>query len=372
DQSRTKKRQEKLLRLKCSSSLAKEHERNESAKIRCVGLTIETKPDWALMEHANSMLELGCTRVELGVQTLSEEILKFVNRGHGLSETVESTRILKDMGFKINYHMMPGLPKSTKEDDLRYLKQTIDDQRFRPDMYKIYPTMVMKGTALHRLWEKGKYEPLKRQDAADIISDFLGYIPYWIRVMRVQRDIPTFMTEAGVDKTNLRQYVEKMMIEKKLVSKDIREREAGLLSRNHDLLSKKNDVPSKDLVMYIEEYEASDGKEFFISMEDRKRKTLFGYCRLRFPSSVLRSEITSNSALIRELHVVGTAVGIGDEGEVQHKGIGKKLLKKAEELAKEHGKDKIVVISGVGVRGYYKKLGYGKEGPYMTKMLSDD
>ncbi len=361
DAIRTKRVQEKLLKLKGSSSLEKEQEINETAKIRCVGLTIETKPDWGLLKHGLMMLRLGCTRVELGVQTLKEETLKEVNRGHTLKETIDSTRILKDLGFKINYHMMPGLPKSTKEEDLRMLRQTIDDERFRPDMFKIYPTMVMKGTLLYKQWQKGKFMALRRDDAAGIISDFLGYVPYWIRIMRVQRDIPTNVTEDGVDRTNLRQYVDDLMKKKNIVSKDIRAREAGLLSRGEKV--------SKDIQLFIEKYDASEGTEFFISMEDKERKAIFGYCRLRIPSAELTEEITKGCGIIRELHVVGTATGIGDEGDTQHKGIGKKLLKEAERLAKESRLSKIVVISGIGARDYYRKLGYDKEGYYMAKTI---
>ena len=180
--------------------------------------------------------------------------------------------------------------------------------------------------------------------------------------MRVQRDIPTKVTEAGVDKTNLRQYVDKKLIEKGIKCSDIRSREAGLLSRDQK-------VSSSELKMFVEEYEASLGTEFFISFEDPNRESIFGYCRLRFPSESFTSEITMNSAIIRELHVVGSAIGIGSEGNLQHKGLGKKLLDKAERIAKEHKKDKMVVISGVGAKEYYKKFGYVKEGVYVVKFI---
>ncbi len=270
--------------------------------------------------------------------------------------------MLKNLGFKINYHMMPGLPLSNNKKDLQMLVETLEDSDFRPDMYKIYPTMVMKGTALYRLWKAGKYSPLLREDAADIISEFKRKIPYWIRIMRVQRDIPTHVTEAGVDKTNLRQYVDKMLTLKNIKCKCIRCREAGLMSL-------KQKISQEKIKLFTEEYFASKGKEYFISFEDDKREFLFGYCRLRFPSQFLRKEITKDSALIRELHVVGTAIGIGEEGNMQHKGFGKKLLQKAEDIAKKNKKKKIVVISGVGVRPYYKKLGYKLEGPYMVKEI---
>ncbi len=363
DEKRIKRIQNKLLEMKGKSTLKKEQKRNETSIIRCVGLTIETKPDWGLLEQGNQMLKLGCTRVELGIQTTDEKTLEFTNRGHGLKDSIESTHILKDLGFKINYHMMPGLPLSNPEKDLEMLKETVENPDFRPDMYKIYPTMVLKGTALYKMWKHGRYKAMDLETAADIISDFYKVIPYWIRVMRVQRDIPTYVTDAGVERTNLRQYVTKAMKKKGIISKDIRAREAGLKSR-----TKK--IRDDELKLFVEEYDASKGKEFFISFEDSKRKTLYGYCRLRFPSRSWRKEITGKSAILRELHVVGTATGIGDEGNIQHKGLGKKLLKKAEELAEKNRKDKMIVISGVGVREYYRKFGYEKEDVYMVKNLA--
>lgn len=353
DKNRIIRIHDKLSKIKSSSTLVKEQLRNETSKIRCVGLTIETKPDYGLLEHGNEMLRFGCTRVELGVQAIDNKILKFVNRGHGTKEIIKSTRILKDLGFKINYHMMPGLPLSNPKKDVQMLKETLENPDFRPDMFKIYPTMVMKGTALYKMWQKGKYTPITTKVAADIIAKFKKHIPYWIRIMRVQRDIPTYLTDAGVDRTNLRQYIN-------VKCKCIRCREAGLRSRIEK-------VDSSNIKIFIEEYEASMGEEFFISFEDPNRDILFGYARLRFPSQFLRKEITNDSALLRELHVVGSAVGVGEEGKMQHRGLGKKLLEKAEEIAKKHGKNKMVVISGVGAKEYYRKFGYKKEGPYMLK-----
>ena len=362
DKDRGKRIKDKLRKKKGKSKLEVEKLRNETAKIKCVGLTIETKPDWGLLKHGLEMLKFGCTRVELGIQATDEKILKMTNRGHGIKESIDSTRILKDLGFKINYHMMPGLPMSNKKKDLEMLRETLDNPDYRPDMYKIYPTMVMAGTGLDMLWKKGKYKPITTPEAATIIAEFMRYIPRWIRIMRVQRDIPTKVTEAGVDKTNLRQYVEKELIKKGIVCQDIRSREIGLAGR-------KKKIKKEEIEIFVEEYDASLGKEFFISYEDKKRKHLYGYCRLRFPSESFTPEITLNSGIIRELHVVGTATGVGEEGTVQHKGLGKKLLKKAETIAKENDKDKIVVISGVGVKKYYEKFGYVKEGPYVVKEI---
>jgi len=319
-------------------------------------LTLETRPDYAKLKHANEMLRLGCTRVELGVQTIYDKALKKIERGHSVEDSIESTRILKDLGLKINYHVMPGLPGITPKQDLEALKKLFTDMKFRPDMLKIYPCMVLKGTKLYKEWKKGKFKPITTDKAAKLIAEFKKYVPEYVRIMRVQRDIPTFMTEAGVDKTNLRQYVEKELKNKGIECRCIRCREIG---------RQKQDV--KDYEIRLIEYDASWGKEFFISAE--KNDAIIGFCRLRFPLKQLRKEITRWSALIRELHVYGETTKIGKEGKTQHRGIGKELLKTAEKIAKENNYRKIIVISGIGVRNYYRKLGYKKEGVYMVKSL---
>ena len=336
--------------------LENEQKRNESSNIRCVGLTIETRPDYAELGHANNMLRLGATRIELGVQTPYESILKRIKRKHTVKDSIESTRILKDLGFKINYHVMPGLPGVNFEKDLSALKEYFKNENFRPDMLKIYPCMVLKGTRLYELYKKGKYKPLTTGEAAELIIKFKQLVPEYVRIMRVQRDIPTFMTEAGVNITNLRQKIQELMEKRNIKCKCIRCREIGRAIK-----------PIKKINMKIKKYNASKGTEFFISMESNSH--ILGFCRLRFPSQQLRKEIIKNSALVRELHVLGPSAAIGKKGVVQHKGIGKKLLKKAEEIAKKHNKNKIVVISGIGARDYYRKLGYKREGPYMVKNI---
>ncbi len=357
DPKRAKHIKTKLVKLKKSnSSLKKEQKRNETSNIKCIGLTIETRPDYALKKQADQMLKLGCTRVELGIQSVYEKPLKNIKRGHTVKDSIKSIRILKDMGFKINAHYMLGLPGTTKSQDLLGLKELFNNPNFRPDMLKIYPCMVIQGTKLYKLYKKKKFKPLTTKKAANIIAKAKKFIPEYVRIMRVQRDIPTYMTEAGVDKTNLRQYVEKITKKQNIKCQCIRCREVGRAKQ----ISKPN--------ITIINYKASEGKEFFIQAKD-KYNNIFGFCRLRFPSSQLRKEIRENSALIRELHVYGTATGIGKTGKIQHKGLGKKLLKKAEQIAKEQNKNKIIIISGIGVRNYYRKLNYRKQGPYMVKNI---
>lgn len=346
------------LKSKTKSSLEAEQKTNETGNIKCVGLTIETRPDYAKLKYANEMLRLGCTRVELGVQSVYDEALLNINRGHDVKESINATKTLKDLGFKINYHMMLGMPGINFLQDITGLRQLFESQDFRPDMMKLYPCMVLKGTRLYDDWKQGNFKPLTTEQASRLIIEFKKHIPEYVRIMRVQRDIPTKMTEAGVDMTNLRQHISEKMREEKLTCRCIRCREI------------KNEEINGKIKLKTETYLASGGTEYFISLENNDR--IIGFCRLRFPSESLRKEITKDSALVRELHVYGTAVKIGAKGTKeggQHKGFGKELLSEAEKIAKKAGRKKIVIISGVGVRGYYRKIGYEKEGPYMIKRL---
>ncbi|MBI5389139.1 tRNA uridine(34) 5-carboxymethylaminomethyl modification radical SAM/GNAT enzyme Elp3 [Candidatus Woesearchaeota archaeon] len=349
----------KLLAMKGDAELEKEQEKNETAQIRCIGLTIETKPDWGFAEHGNRMLHLGCTRVELGIQSTFNEPLLKTGRGHTLMDNIRSIRELKDLGFKLNFHYMLGLPGMDPSKDLEGFKRLFSDPDFQPDMLKIYPCMVMEGTELYKQWKTGRYTPYTTETAGKLIAECKRFVPKYCRIMRVQRDIPTYRTQAGVDRTNLRQYITEIITKNKMVCQCIRCREI------------KQAVPSDEEILYgVVQYAASGGQEFFIEAKTADDK-LVGFCRLRFPSQSLRPEITTSSAIVRELHVYGPAVPLEDrEKEAsQHRGVGKHLLQMAEDIASVHHKDKIVVISGVGVREYYKKRGYGREGPYMVKQL---
>ncbi len=363
DKGRLKRIHKKLKLMKSKSQLEKEQQKNEKSFVRCVGLTIETRPDYGMLKHGNEMLKLGCTRVELGVQSVYDDILDNINRGHSVADSVNSTQILKDLGFKINYHIMPGLPGATRKRDIEGFKRLFSDPDFRPDMLKIYPCMVVRESDLYDIWKKGLYKPLNTEQAARLIYEFKKYVPEYVRIMRVQRDIPTYAIEAGVGITNLRQYIhEKLKPECRCI-------------RCREIARRKF---SGSYYIKITEYDASHGREFFIAAEDKQHDSLYGFCRLRLPSQQLRKEITKGTAIIRELHVFGKSISIGAKGKkknsvqqnaVQHRGIGKQLLKKAEEIAKKNNKNKVIVISGTGAREYYRKLGYRKQGPYMAKRI---
>lgn len=369
--------QKKILKLKNESDLQTEQKRNEKVIVRCIGMTIETRPDWGFLKEGNIMLEQGTTRIELGIQSVYDKSLESIKRGHSVADNKKSISILKDLGFKLNFHMMLGLPEGNniliKDDlyihgdrlshkkDLDGLKELFIDPDYRPDMIKLYPLMVMPGTILQKDYEKGLFNPISTSEAAELVADFLPEVETYCRVMRVQRDIPSYKVLGGVDKTNLRQYVDKIMKERGSESRDIRARETG----------RKEAKEKPSFVLVIQEYEASGGIEFFISMEDLANDAIAGFCRMRFPGKQLRKEITPTTAIIRELHVYGSAVGLGnsDKDSSQHKGFGKKLMAKAEEIAKKHNYNKMIVISGIGVKEYYRNIGYSDEGPYVGKKL---
>lgn len=355
---RTKRIQQREIQLKGKSTLQKEQKRNETAKIRCVALCVETKPDWCFEQHINQMLKLGTTRVEMGVQCLRDEILEKIHRGHTLADARKATLLMRNSLLKIGYHMMPGLPGMTKQMDIEDYKELFENPAYKPDALKIYPTTVIRGTGLYGLWKEGKYEPLSTEDAADIIVEAKKFVPKWCRIMRVQRDIPSTIIEAGPNVTNLRQQIEEKLHKKGIKCRCIRCREP----RNQE-------IDWKAVKLLREDYDANS-KEIFLSFEDTSNDLLLGFCRLRIVPESHRPEILPNSAGIRELHIYGETTPLGQEGNVQHKGLGKQLLMEAEKIAKEEFDcKKIIVISGIGAREYYYKQGYKLDGVYVSKGL---
>ncbi|MEM7818803.1 MAG: tRNA uridine(34) 5-carboxymethylaminomethyl modification radical SAM/GNAT enzyme Elp3 [Candidatus Aenigmatarchaeota archaeon] len=338
---------------------------NEEGRIRCSGLTIETRPDFCFEKHINQMLKLATTRVEIGVQSIYPEILKKAQRIHSLEDVIKATQLAKDSCFKITWHVMPGLFTSFEE-DLNQFKEIFENPDFRPDSLKIYPTLVIKGTKLYEMWKKGEYRPLEEKEAIELIARALKYIPKYCRIIRVQRDIPASHIVAGVKKSNLREFVEKRAEELGISIKEIRYREVG------HKLEKGVKIDFNKIKLCRFDYLASKGKEIFLSFEDIKNDVLIAFLRLRIPFKPFRKEITEKTALVRELHVYGPLVPVGEfkKGAFQHKGFGRRLLEEAERIAKEEfDKKKIVVISGAGVKKYYYKLGYKKEGAYVSKLL---
>ncbi|MBP2172211.1 tRNA uridine(34) 5-carboxymethylaminomethyl modification radical SAM/GNAT enzyme Elp3 [Methanococcus voltae] len=354
-----------------SESLEEAQKINETAPHRCVALTIETRPDYCKEEHIDEMLKLGATRIELGIQSTYDEVLDFVKRGHSVSESINATSRLKNSGLKVSYHLIPGLPHTTEEMDRENIKRVFDNPGFKPDLIKFYPCLVIEGTELYDLWKKGEYKPISDEEAVELVTYAKSIMPKWIRTSRIQRDIPATVIDEGVKKSNLGELVYKNLEEKGIKCKCIRCREVGHVCYKKGI---KPDLSSIKLL--VEEYEASGGKEFFISYEDVKNDLLIGYLRLRIPDmeAVFRPEIDKDTALIRQVHVCGQQEELGskieDTKNWQHKGYGKLMLEEAEKIAKSHGKSKILITSGIGVREYYKKQGYNLIGAYMGKKLN--
>jgi elongator complex protein 3 len=349
-----------------SASLAEAKQVNEKAACRCVGLCVETRPDFCGEDEVKRMLEFGTTRVEMGVQTLDDEIYRLVHRGHTVEDVVKATALLKKYGFKVHYHWMPGLPGSTPEHDLALSRQLFADPRFRPDGLKIYPTMVVAGTELEKWFLDGRYQPYDNSTLLDLVAGIKAIVPKYVRISRVLRDIPVKFITAGY-KDSLRGPVKKRMQEKGLECHCIRCREYGHRAAS----GRKMGEPTLQRM----DYPASGGAEIFLSFED-ERETLFGLLRLRIQSEsipVSGLENTTPAAVIRELHVYGPEVPLKNQSpdSAQHKGLGKALLKEAERIAREEfNLPQMLILSGVGAREYYRtEFGYRSAGDYMVKRL---
>ena len=347
-----------------AASLAQAMETNETAANRCVGLTVETKPDYCKEPHVDLMLELGVTRVEIGVQSLRDDVFKLVNRGHTLQDVKDAFRVARDAGYKIVAHMMPGLPGSSPEKDVEDFRRLFEDEAFKPDMLKVYPTLVLEHTGLYQLHKGGKYSAYSDSDLVDVVAEMKKMVPPHVRIMRVQREIEPADIVAGPKSGNLRQIVLSRLRAQGHKCRCIRCREAGLQKRYPE---------EQEVELKRTDYVASGGKEIFMSYESRDGETILGFLRLRKVESPHRPEL-KNAAIVRELHVYGQVVSVGSAGEsgsYQHRGYGMKLMQEAERVAGEElGVDKIAVISAVGTRGYYKKqLQYRQDGPYVSKVL---
>lgn len=349
-----------------SANLKEAKQLNETALHRCTGLCIETRPDWCGQEQIDRMLEFGATRVELGVQTLDDEIYRLVRRGHTVADVVTATRLLREHAFKVHYHWMPGLPGSTPEKDLALSEQLFSDPRFRPDGLKIYPTMVVEGTELERWYLDGQYQPYTDDIMTDLVADIKTIVPGYVRISRVLRDIPSEFIVGGL-KDSLRDVVKQRMRLLGTECKCIRCREYG-----HRVRAGREAGPPR---MVRTDYEASGDREVFLSFEDED-ETLFGLLRMRVQSegvTGLMQNAADNLALIRELHIFGPEVPLNEQNPAaaQHKGLGRALLAEAERIAGEEFQVRqIAVLSGTGAREYYRSgSDYSLQADYMVKNL---
>jgi len=331
--------------------LEKEQKKNETTDYKIIGLTVETRPDWIDEKEAIYLRQLGCTRVELGAQAFDNKILEKNIRGHGIEETAEATKLLRDYGFKITYHFMPALPGSSPAKDVEMYKKMFSDPRFKPDQIKFYPTTVVAGSLLYDWWQNGEYKAYSDKQLKGLIIKCKAATPEYVRIVRLIRDIPADDIVAGNMITNLRQELQK----------------EGVVCRCIRCREPKNNINNGKIK--ITKYETLGGKEYFAAVESKDGETLLGFGRLR-----ISQDSKISKALIRELHIYGQLVPVGENKKVQHAGWGKKLVAEMEKIAKKNKAQNIAVISGVGVKEYYRKLAY-KDGTteetktYLLKQL---
>lgn len=340
---------------RAAGSMEEAHALNEVGQNRCIGMTIETRPDQLSEMQIRSILGMGATRVEIGVQAVFDEVLKRANRAHDVSSVIEATRRVRDNGLKVGYHMMPGLPGMTDDMERENFSRLFEDERFRPDMLKIYPTLIIEGTPLYEMHKKGLYEEFTLEKAVKLLAEVKKDIPAYVRIQRIQRDIPAPLIDAGVKKSNLRELVRLEMESRGWKCGCIRCREIGHIGYAEE------GVGSGDTELNEMSYRAGGGMEHFLSFD--LQNAIVGYLRLRLPAG--------GCAYIRELKVFGRVVPVGEDSgqDWQHRGFGRRLVERAEEIARQHGYGRIRVTSGVGAREYYRKFGYERDLSYMGKSL---
>lgn len=362
-------------------ALEEEQTENESADHRIIGLTLETRPDAISPKTIYHMRRLGCTRIELGLQAPDDKILELIKRGHTVEQFRKAILLLRQAGFKVDLHFMPDLPGTTPEHDVEMYKSLFEDIGLRPDMVKIYPTAVVKSAELYQWLLDGKYTPYGEENLFNALLQMKLATPRYCRISRLIRDIPSDEIEAGNKITNLREVLTKELKKRGERCMCLRCRE---ISRHENIKApaspagwlKHESIPQ----LFIDTYETIGGTEYFLSYEDTDRIAVYGFLRLRIPNLANQENLDNlanflpeirDCAFIRELHTYGQMVKIGEQeaDAAQHKGLGKQLVAEAEKIAQAHGFKKVAVISGVGVREYYRKLGYRKVGTYMIKSL---
>jgi len=361
---------------------------NETAENRIIGLTLETRPDFINERELARMRSYGCTRVEIGVQTLDDSVSKLTKRGHGRAEVIRATALLKNYGFKVCYHLMPGLPGSTPTRDLAWFREVFEHPDFCPDFIKIYPCVVLDTAELKKWWDAGNYKPYDDATLIKWLIKAQTIVPEWCRIMRLMRDIPADCIRDGAKFSNLRQIIHEQpnklksivgakffsaekLDQRPILFRDIRAREVGFASFNE-----RKKLLQTAPILVRRNYRASGGDEVFLSFENPEKTALFALLRLRKPSTDFSPQhfasVLKHSAIIREVHSYGQEVSVGNEADIgQHRGFGKRLIAEAERVTREEwGFKKIAIIAGVGTREYYRKFGYELRGTYMMKKMN--
>lgn len=367
---------QKFLADECAALTHAQH-RNESARQRIIGLTLETRPDWIRPHTIFQLRTLGCTRVELGLQHTDNAILAYVKRGHTIEQTMEAIRVLRHAGFKVDVHTMPQLPGATRAHDKKMYEQLFADERLRPDMIKIYPCVVTPTAEIAQWYANGSYTPYSLEDLCELLIEVKSTcVPPYCRISRLIRDIPGNEIIAGNTITNLREHIQRELVRRGLTCPCLRCREIGHVMRADPSVI--NEIAAAQL--YVTTYRASQGTEYFLSIENRTHRAIFAFARVYLPDHADDAAVreihrllpeTRHTAFVRELHTYGFLVPVAQRHAhaQQHRGLGAQLMSKAEELARVHGFKKMTVIAGVGVRGYYRARGYRRSGTYMVKSL---
>jgi elongator complex protein 3 len=344
-----------------SDSLERAVLRNETAPHRMVGLTVETRPDWCDQRVLPFLLDAGVTRVEVGVECLREEVLEAVGRAHGVGDVARASRETRDRGLKVGYHLMLGLPGMDPDRDLADFERMFESPDFRPDFLKIYPTLVLPGTPLFDDWRAGRYTPYDTETAVRVLAAMKRRLPPWVRIQRIQRDIPSRLIAEGVRTSNVRELAMARLRSEGGHCRCLRCREAG----------RRASPPPDAFRPFEQAYEASGGTEVFLSWEEPETDTLVGFLRLRFPSHATEGGL--DAPVIRELKVLGREVAVGSAagaaGQYQHRGFGRALMEAAELRARSAGYSRIFVTAAVGTREYYRARGYERAGPHMVKAI---
>jgi elongator complex protein 3 len=360
-----------------SQNVAEAVRYSENAALKCIGITIETRPDYCLKPHLEEMLSYGCTRIEMGVQSIYESVARETNRGHTVQAVCHSLLLAKDCGYKTVTHMMPDLPNTGYQRDYEGYVEYFENPMFRSDGMKLYPTLVIRGTGLYELWKTGRYKNYTPDELVELTAQILALVPPWTRLYRIQRDIPMPLVSSGVEHGNLRELALAKLRDQNIPCLDIRSREVGMKQIHCGA-----GIQPDQVELIRRDYVANGGWETFLSYEDPHQDILIGLLRLRQVSKAawlpqitgtcIKTGRALRCSIIRELHVYGSAVAVStrDPTRFQHQGFGQLLMEEAERIAvHEHGSTKLLVIAGVGTRHYYRKMGYELDGPYMSKLL---
>jgi ELP3 family radical SAM enzyme/protein acetyltransferase len=367
------------------STLQDEKNINKTASCKVIGLTLETRPDTINNEEIHRLRSYGCTRVQLGIQHIDEDVLEKIKRRCTTKKTMEAIKLLKDTGFKVDAHWMPNLPGTTIEKDrnmfmdqllglkklvkrdyknnIKYETYDMTNPHLQVDQWKVYPCSIVPWTEIEQWYKEGAYVPYNEHDLFDLIINIKTFVFPWIRLNRIIRDIPTDYIITDNEKPNMRQDAKTVLEKEGKCCMCIRCREV----KGENMIDKP--------IFVVRKYDSSDGIEYFISSETPDTKTLYGFVRLRIPSKPVNDTFTylNGHAFIRELHVYGQLQEVGKKSDaIQHKGIGRKLVDMAENLAKQHEYYHMAIIAGEGTKGYYEKLGYledNREGGFMIKSL---